>query len=311
MAWQADSNRLYVAGGISNPQNDVHVLERDKSGQPVQAHGFLLPGVAQNMAVISGLALSPDGNALYVLNNRDDTCYVLDAHSGALRSKFTAGKRPLACRLSGDGQTLYITNMMGPTVAVVDVRDAAHPTVTAQMPCGDHPNDVALSGDGRVYVTCGNSDEVDVFDAATRTRLEVVKTALTPNAPQGCTPNAVAIAPDGRTAYVANADNNSVCVMDTSERGKTRVRGFIPTGWYPTSVAVAPDGKRVLIGSGKGPGTRPNPAKIPINPVAPQGFEYIGRQLEGRLAFVDAPNDNQIAEYTRQVVANTPTMTSS
>ena len=306
IAWQADGNRLYVSGGINNALNDVHVIERGKTGQPVQAHGFLLPGVARDMAHIAGLALSPDGNALYILNNRDDTCYVLDAHSGALRSKFVTGKRPLACRLSGDGKTLYVTNMMGPTVAIVDVSDAEHPNVTAQLPCGEHPNDLALSGDGRLYVTCGNSDEVDVFDAITRTRLETVKTALTPSAPQGCTPNAVAVTPDGKTVYVANADNNSVCAIDTSERGHSRVRGFVPTGWYPTAVAVTPDGKRVIIGSGKGPGTRPNPAKSPINPVAPGGFEYIGRQLEGRLAFVDAPNDAQLGDYTRQVVANTP-----
>ena len=306
LAWQADGNRLYIAGGIGNPLNDVHVLERDKDGQPVQAHGFLLPGVARNMASIAGLTLSPDGNTLYVLNNRDDSCYLLDAHSGALRAKFTAGKRPLACRLSPDGKTLYITNMMGPTIAVANVSDVEHPTVTTQMPCGDHPNDVALSGDGRLYVSCGNSDEVDVFDTSTRTRLEVVKTSLTPKAPQGCTPNAVAVAPDGKTVYVANADNNSLCVIDTSERAKSRVRGFVPTGWYPTAVAVAPDGKRILVGSGKGMGTRPNPAKTPIDPVSPQGFEYIGRQLEGRLAFVDAPDEARLAEYTRQVVRNTP-----
>ena len=222
-AWQADGNRLYVAGGIGNPLNDVHVIERSKDGQPVQARGFLLPGVARE----HGKHCRTDRVAKrqYALRsqNRDDTCYVLDAHSGALRAKFVAGKRPLACRLAPDGKMLYITNMMGPTVAVADVSDPEHPAVAAQMPCGDHSNDVALSGDGRLYVTCGNSDEVDVFDAAARTRLEIVKTSLTPNAPQGCTPNSVAVAPDGKTVYVANADNNSVCVIDTSERGKSRV----------------------------------------------------------------------------------------
>ena len=43
---------------------------------------------------------------------------------------------------------------------------------------------------------------------------ETIATALFPKAPEGSTPDALAVAPDGETLYVANADNNCVAVID-------------------------------------------------------------------------------------------------
>src|SRR5207253_5991986 len=88
---------------------------------------------------------------------------------------------------------------------------------------------------------------------------ETIHTALFPRAPEGSTPDALAIAPDGRTLYVANADNNCVAVIDVATPNRSQVKGYIPTGWYPTAVAVTPDGKTLLIGVGKGNQTKANP----------------------------------------------------
>ena len=71
----------------------------------------------------------------------------------------------------------------------------------------------------------------------------------------------LAVAPDGKTLFVANADNNNVAVIDIATPSRSQVKGFIPTGWYPTAVAVTPDGKQLLIGVGKGLQTKPNPIK--------------------------------------------------
>src|SRR6202041_2578824 len=81
---------------------------------------------------------------------------------------------------------------------------------------------------------------------------EIISTSLYPDAPEGSTPDALAISPDGKTLYVANADNNCVAVVDIAVPSQSQVRGFIPTGWYPTALAVTPDGKTLLIGVGKG-----------------------------------------------------------
>ena len=93
---------------------------------------------------------------------------------------------------------------------------------------------------------------MDVIDTTRGIVTELFHTALFPRAPEGSTPDALAIAPDGRTLFVANADNNCIAVFDVSEPNHTQVKGFIPTGWYPTAVAVTPDCKQLLVGVGKG-----------------------------------------------------------
>jgi YVTN family beta-propeller protein len=143
---------------------------------------------------------------------------------------------------------------------------------------------------------------------------ETIATALFPRAPEGSTPDALAVAPDGETLYVANADNNCIAVIDIEHPGRSQVKGFIPTGWYPTAVAVTPDGKAILVGVGKGNQTRPNPidrskgsradADAPATRSRP--FPYIGTTLSGALAIVRVPDDKGLAAYTETVYRNCP-----
>jgi DNA-binding beta-propeller fold protein YncE len=306
IAWSPDGRRIYVAGGVSNPVNDIHVIEKDDTGAWGKAKGFKLTGSDRQKTCVSGLALSADGATLYALNVSDNCLYALDTADGAARARLEVGDHPVTCRLSADGKTLYVADWGGAEVVALDISSPGSPSVAARLKTGEHPNDIALSGDGRMFVSCGNSDEVTVYDTKTQRQMETVKTTLTPRAPSGSTPDAVAVTADSKTLYVANADNNDVCVVDISRPGKSRVRGFIPTGWYTSAVLVSPDGKKVIIGSGKGTGTGPNRVLLPIPKDVQGGFEHHGRQLSGLISFVDTPDDARLAEYTRQVYADTP-----
>ena len=140
---------------------------------------------------------------------------------------------------------------------------------------------------------------------------ETIATTLFPRAPEGSTPDALCVAPDGKTLYVANADNNCVAVIDIETHSKSVVRGFIPTGWYPTAVAMTPDGKSLLVGVGKGLQSKPNP--IPKDKNAddksrPRGrlFPYIGTTIEGALSVVPVPTDEKLKDYTAQVYQKLP-----
>jgi YVTN family beta-propeller protein len=303
IAWASNGSRLYISGGTSNGFHDVNVIEKQADGTWKSESALSLGVEAGDKAkmCVGGLALSKDESALFALDTSHGKLYSLNSKTGEVRAKLDVGDSPIACRLGSSGTQLYVAEWGGKAVAVVDVTDSAAPVVSSRIPVGDHPNDLTLSADGRLFVSCGNDDSVTVVDVASGKTLETVKTSLTPNAPSGSTPVALALAPDGKTLYVANADNNDVAVLDVSRRGNTRVTGFIPTGWYATAVAVTPDGKRLITASGKGAGTHPNPAKTPINPNAPAGFEYIGKQLNGIVSFVDAPSPDQLASYTKVV----------
>jgi DNA-binding beta-propeller fold protein YncE len=193
---------------------------------------------------------------------------------------------------------------------------------------------MVVARDGRLFVACAGDNTVHVIatdkleklgePASPARRLwegtrEIVSTSLYAQSPEGSTPVAVALSPDDRTLFVANADNNNVMVVDVSNRlvdearGRGEaisiVNGFIPVGWYPTAVAVSPDNNTLFVANGKGLASRANyPARgeNPLRPFNAVAFDMIGRTLEGSIAVIDRPNTAQMAEYTMQVRRNTP-----
>ncbi|NLH99587.1 MAG: hypothetical protein GX446_08850 [Chthonomonadales bacterium] len=302
VAWSPDASRFYLSGGGGNPQSDVYCFER-AGDRWERREGVRLAGPPIAAASISGLAVSEDGRILYVLNMADDRLYVVDLGSRETIASVETGRHPVACVLGDGGADLYVALWGSAEVVRVRVANPRSPVVTARWPVGSHPNSLIRDDGARLFVACGNEDAVDVLDSRSGARIERIRTAMNPRSLRGHTPNALAIA--GGRLYVANADSNNVCVVDIRRSGRSRVLGFIPTGWYPSAILAAPNG-RILVGSGKGTGTRPNPARLPINPVVPAGFDYIGTQLSGLLSFFDAPDDRKLAELTRRVISLAP-----
>jgi hypothetical protein len=211
-------------------------------------------------------------------------------------------------RLSPGGKELYVTQGALARVLVVKTDDLS--TVRTLL-TDKHPNDVAFSPDGRVFVSCGSSDSVVAVDPESGLVRERISVTLTPRSPAGTTPNALSFSPDGKTLFVANADNNAVAVVNIEEKRRSIVQGFIPTGWYPTLVFSTPDGKSLLIGSGKGMGTRPSSPKIwPADRIYSKDpyeqYYYVAAQFEGMLSRVQLPQASDLAKHTRQVLENTP-----
>ena len=132
-------------------------------------------------------------------------------------------------------------------MAIVDVSDPATPRrQRGTLPTDPHPDDIVLTSDDRLFVSCGNANSVISYDLKTLPAARSDQHSLGPKAPAGSTPNSLALSPDGEFLYVANADNNSLAVIEVEDRRKSKPLGFIPTGWYPTFVTTSPDGKRII-----------------------------------------------------------------
>jgi YVTN family beta-propeller protein len=303
IAWSPDGKTLYASGGVNNTASDIYRFQKDEAGGWQKTEGFKLIGAVDKKICVAGMTTSADGGILYALNDSDNKLYAISTADGSALFNVAVGDHPINLRLSRDGKQAYVANWGGSEVAVVDISGPANSGVIKRLSTGAHPNDIALSSDGRLFISCGSADAVTVYDASNFQVMETIRTTLTPRSPSGSTPNAVAVTRDNKRLYIANADNNDVCVVDISSRGKSRIEGFIPTGWYPTALLTSPDGGKVIIGSGKGAGTRPNPTR---DPKLPMSFPYIGTQLNGVLSFVDAPDSTKLKEFTKQVVMNTP-----
>ena len=111
----------------------------------------------------SGMALSPDGRRLYVVNANSDTVSVIrtldDSVEKTIDVKLFAGaplgSAPDALAVSPDGKRLYVANAANNAVAVVEPDNPGNP-VRGFIPTGWFPTAVALSPSGNtLYVASG------------------------------------------------------------------------------------------------------------------------------------------------------------
>jgi YVTN family beta-propeller protein len=323
MAFDPVSGVVYLSGGghakpsfgealarLANPpamKNSIDkpiLRARFAGGKLTPDSPIAIEGLDEKDRYISGLALAADG-ALFALNLQTDTLYRLSGPDFRRQTSVKTGYRPYGVVTSPDGSQLAISNWGDRSVSLLD---AASFHEIARIAVGSHPNEMIWAKDGRLFVADSGSNQVSVI--ANAAVVEAISTSLDPRAPVGSTPDALALSPDGRRLYVANADNNNVAVIDVSDRKESRVVGFIPTGWYPTALAIAPSGNQLYVGTGKGMGFRNNyPAAIPAPRTAPNPktpYDYVASVLTGHVSIVDIPDTRQLASYTRQAVANVP-----
>jgi YVTN family beta-propeller protein len=104
-----------------------------------------------------------------------------------------------------DGSRLYITNEAESTLDVADLKTLK---VIKHIPLTNHPNNVAVSKDGkRVYVAIvAGAGAVDVIDAATLTRVKSIRT-------EGGIHN-VYVTPDGNFVVAGSIPGRKVIVID-------------------------------------------------------------------------------------------------
>jgi YVTN family beta-propeller protein len=324
IAFTANGKKFYVSGG---DRGVIYVF--GYAGGKAELEKEVQPSSEASPVFLAGLALEPGTGRVYACNEANHEIWVLEPDTLKLEQVIGVGEHPHSCLLGADGRHLYVSNWGSRNVSVVDTRRRHR---VRDIAVGIRPNDMALAPDGRLFVACAGDNTVHVIttarleqvgiEASSATRLwegarEIISTALYPQSPEGCTPCGVAVAPDGKTLFVANADQNSVMVADISgalmedaaqhKEKISLVNGFIPVGWYPCSVAVSPDNKFLLVGNGKGLASRANwPPQIskPTSGYHGVGFDTNPRIFEGSISFIARPDSARMAAYTEQVRRN-------
>jgi YVTN family beta-propeller protein len=314
LSWSPDGKHLYVSGGNANSRRDpsrapVYVFGYANgrlTGEPLKRYEESLP---LDRIYWSGVARHPGKNLLYAANrgteNDPGNIAVFDTESGELLERIPVEINPYDVILSQDHAALYVSNWASDSVSVIDTETRQ---VKATLPVGDNPNDMLLTRDGRLFVACANDNSIVVIDTRQQHTREKIFTALYPNAPAGATPNALAVAPDEKTLYAANADNNSVAVIDITKPGFSNVVGFIPAGWYPSALTVTANGRALFIGNSKGVGSYSN-IRGPRSPLPPgeEGAGSVKSLQKGSIQMVDlAQIRSQLKKMTAQVYENAP-----
>ncbi|HVB37961.1 MAG TPA: hypothetical protein VND92_05455, partial [Vicinamibacterales bacterium] len=293
-----DGYHIYASAANANSVKEFGFSD----GMVTHGREFQLPP-AQGDTFVGGLAVSPDGQSLYAVRVFARSLSRIDLKTGEVTKTIDFPVEPYTCLMSPDGKTVFVSLWGGAKVLMFDADTLEQ---TGEVAVGEHPNAMAVSADGkRLFVACANTNAVWVVDVGAGKAVEQIAVALYPDAPNGTTPNGLSLSPDGKTLLVANADNNDVAVVDVSTPGSSKVNGFIPTGWYPTDVLFSRDGKQIYVLSGKGLSSHPNPNGPHPGRRRPDG-QYTGNMLLGTVSMLATPDANQLAHYTKTVLALTP-----
>lgn len=126
--------------------------------------------------------------------------------------------------------------------------------VLREIETGRQPSDVLTLPGGRlVAVAETNEDTVALIDVATGQIVRRLNVRMNGTHPWGSMPTAMALSPDARTLYVANAGDNSLAMFELNgSQGKLLTH--LPTHWYPAAVVATAD--QIMVVNNKGYGAR-------------------------------------------------------
>ena len=267
----------------------------------------------------TGLAISADGNILFVANNLGDSLGAITDLRGARKLHRIPLRRDQnqliypygVVVLPREQYKVYVSCWNDNTVVAINPFHGERALV--RIAVGRHPTVMLLNPAAtRLYVANSNDDSVSVIDTATDKEIERINVRLSESVPEGNSPEALAL--NGDDLFVANAHSNSIAVVELSKR--STVRGFIPTGQYPSALAVV--GDMLFVGNGKGTGMEnsslvanssgrvPNAPneRFPEGGGRRQGGQYSGSIVVGNISAISVPDDPALARHTQQVMRN-------
>ena len=187
--------------------------------------------------------LSPDGRMLYVSNEEDSALTAFDLATRKKAFEVKVGGEPEGVRASPDGKRVYVTSEVASIVHVIDVPSRK---VVRNIAVGKRPRRLLLVG-GELWVSC----ELDASVSIIRTSDQTVQGRIA-FLPQGMrsedvTPVGMALAPDGKTAYVGLGRANHVAVVDVASH---QVKDYVLVGRRAWGLALSRDGQRLYVANG-------------------------------------------------------------
>jgi YVTN family beta-propeller protein len=228
LAFTPDGRRLYA----SSFTGSIGVFDVSETGvlaaQPPIKLAATKAALEEVLPV--GLAINADGKSLWAVLNLKNAVAEIDLADGKILRQIPVGNAPFGVLKLRD--KLYVTNWAGRT-----------PDKDSETgPSGRGPT---VRVDPVKYIASDGSLSVVDLKSGKETRQIVV----------GLHPSALIASPDGSRVYVANANSDTVSVIDTArdevvETISTRPTEKLLFGSSPNALAITPDGKTVYVANG-------------------------------------------------------------
>jgi DNA-binding beta-propeller fold protein YncE len=165
-AFSPDGHRLCVSGG----NTDMVFVYVWKDGAATIENKFELAKAktedGTGTSYPAGLAFSPNGKFVYVVENVGDRLAVVNAATGEITQRFSTDHYPYGIALTADGQ-VFVSAWGGSTVSQFRIVADGSLAYLGRIEVGWHPSALAVKGT-RLYVTLAGSDRVAVVDTRLR-----------------------------------------------------------------------------------------------------------------------------------------------
>lgn len=247
-----------LAMAISPDRSQLVVLLNGWREQGIQIIDRSTGQVTQTLeqpAAFLGLAFSPDGHSLWTSGGNQDVVYryeyslvhavLRDSIQLAVKAPGRSGTSyPAGIAFSPDGRHLYVAENLFDSLAVIDV---ASKRVVQRFGTERYPYGVAVTPEGRVFVSAWGGNTVSMFqpnaDGTLRAdgRLPVARH-----------PSALALSADGSRLFIASGSTDRVAVVDTrAKRVVAELLDHPPAGpregSTPNALALDSTGTRLFV----------------------------------------------------------------
>lgn len=311
-----DGKRLWTTGAGST----LWEATVGTQGKLTIVKGHPLPGLeGKGDSYPCGIAESSDGKTLYVCLSRNNSLAVVDSETGAVKQQIPVGIAPFDVVLSADGTHAWVTNWGG---RKPKEGEKTAPSAGTEVPV-----------DERGIANTGTVSLVNLESGKEETQV-----------PVGLHPSDMALSPDGKTLYVANANDDTVSLVDTATRNVketivVKPDRTLPFGSMPNALCLSPDGKTLYVACGGNnavavvdvTGTKANitgwipagwyPGGVATDgkqlfianikgngsrhkPEKPEGKGWNVYMFSGTVSLVPLPDSKTLAQYTRQAIAD-------
>ena len=261
------STQVYVSGGQTNR---IYIFDL-ASGQKVDSINCATSAATQD-GYLGDLALSKDGQYLYVVDQIGFRMLILNTQTKQVAGEVPVGRYPFGICLSADGTKAYVANVGMYQYNLLPGVDENNADATAwKFPAYDYLSEASIKG----YYTADsvwvpglgdpNAREsfsvfaVDVRNPAQPAVTAKIKTGYLVGevidevpAVGGSSPNSLAVAGDYVFVSNGNNDNISVISMKTDSivstialKPEPRMAAF--RGVIPFGLSVSPDGKQLFV----------------------------------------------------------------
>ena len=224
---------------------DDHPLNCLSCHMYIQKDGVVAKLINADYLSPFNMAVSPDGNRLFVVAQEGNALLVIDTQTNKVIDKIAVGKNPHSVIIKNDGNTAFVSNQWADNIFEIDLSLSK---VVDTLKTGSGPAGLVLSADEKfLYVVDSYSSEVSIINLQTKTE---IKRLMTGNNPVGTD-----ISPAGNLLYITSRRTlpmpygtqpmTELTVIDVTTQ-RVKERKIFDNAYIMENVAFTPSGDMAI-----------------------------------------------------------------